>query len=326
MTGGTGLVGRHLLEALRTRGLPVRALVRNSASAAQVRALGAVPLEGEVEDPALWDRIGECSAIIHAAALITARAGWSRYQAVNVDAPRRAAERARQLGVPIVLVSSVAVYGPAGDGGGAESLDENFPFGPLDDPNIYARSKRLGELAFWEGAAGSRAAAFRPCVIYGEGDRQFLPRVIRLARSGFLPVFGHDPQPLALVHARHIAQAILLCLDGGNGWGRPYNLVDPWRMAAPEFIAAIGRGLNSRVRPVRIPMPLARFAAGAADLAVGLLPGSLPSKPSGIVRFWRGTNPYSARAVVAELGWKPDLAPEQGIPAAVKGIMAESGH
>ncbi|MEP6473455.1 MAG: NAD-dependent epimerase/dehydratase family protein, partial [Gemmatimonadota bacterium] len=212
VTGGTGLVGRHLLEALRYRGLPVRALVRNSASAAQVRALGAVPMEGEVEDPALWARIGDCSAIIHAAALVTTGATWSRYQAVNVDATRRAAERARQLGIPIVLISSVAVYGPAGDGGGAESLDENYPFGPLDDPNIYARSKRLGELAFWEGAAGSRAVAFRPCVIYGEGDRQFLPRVIRMARSGFLPVFGHNPQPLALVHARHIAQAILLGL------------------------------------------------------------------------------------------------------------------
>lgn len=323
VTGGTGLVGRHFLQALKFRSIPARALVRHDAGAQFVTALGAEPVQGRVEDPALWHRVGDCAAIVHAAAMVTARAPWSEYQAVNVDSARFAAARARTLGIPVVQISSVAVYGPAGDAGGPDSLTEKFPFGPLDDPNIYARSKRLGELAFWEGAAGGRAVAFRPCVIYGAGDRQFLPRVIRTARSGFLPLFGQDPQPLALVHARHIAQAILLVLDRNAGWGQSFNLVDPWRMTAPEFIDAIGTGLGRPIRPLRIPLALARAAAGGADGVLALLPGAFPSKLSGVIRYWRGANPYSALAARAQLGWAPDLPPSEGIPEAVRALLDE---
>jgi nucleoside-diphosphate-sugar epimerase len=160
-------------------------------------------------------------------------------------------------------------------------------------------------------------------VIYGPGDRQFLPRVVRAARSGFLPLFGRDPAPLALVHARHIAQAILLVLDRDTGWGRAYNLVDPWRMTAPEFIEAIGRGMGRPIRPLPIPLGVARLAAGGADGILTLLPGAFPSKLSGVIRYWRGANPYSAAAAVAELGWAPDLPPAQGIPAAVRSLLDE---
>ncbi|HKV75679.1 MAG TPA: NAD(P)-dependent oxidoreductase [Gemmatimonadales bacterium] len=323
VTGGTGLVGRHLLEALRSRGTPARALVRSAASARAVSALGAEPVEGRVEDPALWARIGDCAAVVHAAAMVTARASWSAYQAVNVESARFAAARGRSLGIPVVLISSVAVYGSTGDAGGAESVTEEFPFGPLNDANIYARSKRLGERAFWEGAAGGRAVAFRPCVIYGAGDRQFLPRVIRTARLGFLPMFGSDPQPLALVHSRHIAQAILAALDRNIGWGRAYNLVDPWEMRAPEFITAIGEGLGRRVRTVSIPPRAARLAAAIGDAALGLLPGAFPSKLDGVIRYWRGANPYSAKAAREQLGWAPDVPPRAGIPQAVRSLVAE---
>jgi len=323
VTGGTGLVGRHFLEALKLRSIPARALVRNAAGARAVAALGAEPVEGRVEDAALWNRVGDCAAIVHAAAMVTARASWDEYQAVNVDSARHAAARARSLGIPVVQISSVAVYGPAGDAGGPGSVNEDFPFGPLNDTNIYARSKRLGERAFWEGAAGGRAVAFRPCVIYGAGDRQFLPRVIRTARSGFLPLFGRDPQPLALVHARHIAQAILLVLDRNQGWGQAYNLVDPWRMTAPEFIAAIGTGMGRTVRPLRIPLGLARLAAEGADGVLALLPGAFPSKLSGVIRYWHGANPYSARGAVEQLGWAPDLPPSEGIPEAVRALLGE---
>jgi nucleoside-diphosphate-sugar epimerase len=325
VTGGTGLVGRHLLEALQARAIPARALVRDSRSAALVRSLGADPIEGRVEDAALWERVGDCAAIVHAAALVTTRAPWSEYQAVNVDSARLAAARARVLGVPVVQLSSVAVYGSKGDLGGPGSVTEEFPFGALDDSNIYARSKRLGELAFWEGAGGGRAVAFRPCVIYGVGDRQFLPRVVRMARSGFLPLFGDDPRPLALVHARHIAQAILLAIDQDRGWGRSFNLVDPWEMAAPEFIAAIGRGMGRTIRPLRIPVGLARMVAGGADGVLAILPGAFPSKLSGVIRYWRGANPYSARAAIDQLGWKPDLPPVEGVPAAVRALSGGVG-
>lgn len=324
VTGGTGLVGRYVLLELRARGESTVALVRDARGAAAVRAVGATPLTGRVEDPALWRSIEDASAIVHAAALVTTRAPWSEYEAVNVSSVRLAAARARQLGVPIVHISSVAVYGRDGYEGTAESVDENFPLGSPEDEVFYPRSKRLAELALWEEAGrGTRAIAFRPCVIYGEGDRQFLPRVVRIARSGWLPLFGGLHRPMALVHARHVAQAVAQALTLDRGWGRPFNLVDPDPIAAPELIVAVGEGLGRKVRPLHLPGPLVDAGAWVADTLVQpLMPGGYATRAAGAIRFWRGANPYKATAATRELQWRPTIVPRQGVVDAVRAIAA----
>src|SRR5438034_8592996 len=53
VTGASGLVGSHVVEALVARGEPVRALVR-PASRAAVLPLGAEAVTGDVTDPAAW--------------------------------------------------------------------------------------------------------------------------------------------------------------------------------------------------------------------------------------------------------------------------------
>jgi nucleoside-diphosphate-sugar epimerase len=324
VTGATGLVGRHLLLELRDRGEHTMALVRDERGAEAVRALGATPVRGRVEDPALWRQVDDVSAIIHAAAMVTTRAGWAEYEAVNVNSVRLAATRARQLGVPVIHISSVAVYGPGGYLGDAESVDESFPLGATEGEAFYPRSKRLAEAALWEEAGrGARAIAFRPCVIYGEGDRQFLPRVVKFARSGWLPLLGGEHRPMALVHARHVAQAAALALALDRGWGRPFNLVDPQPLTAPELIEAIGEGLGRRVRPLPLPASLVDAGAWVADnLLERLTPGGYPTRASGAIRFWRGAKPYKATAATRELQWRPTITPRQGVVNAVRAIAS----
>ncbi len=324
VTGGTGLVGRHLLLELRDRGERTMALVRDERGAAAVRALGATPVRGRVEDPALWRQVDDVSAIIHAAAMVTTRAGWNEYEAVNVNSVRLAATRARQLGVPVIHISSVAVYGREGYLGDAESVDESFPLGATEGEAFYPRSKRLGEAALWEEAGrGAKAIVLRPCVIYGEGDRQFLPRVVRIAKSGWLPLLGGEHRPMALVHARHVAQAAAQALALDRGWGRPFNLVDPQPLTAPELIGAIGEGLGRRVRPLPLPGSLVDAGAWVADnLLERLTPGGYPTRASGAIRFWRGANPYKATAATRELQWRPTITPRQGVVDAVRAIAS----
>jgi len=328
VTGGTGLVGRHVLLELRDRGEHAAALVRDERGAAAVRALGATPIQGRVEDPALWRQVDSISAIIHTAAMVTTRAGWNEYEAVNVNSVRLGATRARQLGVPMIHISSVAVYGREGYLGNAESVDESFPLGTTEGEAFYPRSKRLGEAALWEEAGhGTKAIAFRPCVIYGEGDRQFLPRVVKIAQSGWLPLLGGEHRPMALVHARHVAQAAALALALDRGWGRAFNLVDPEPLTAPQLIDAIGEGLGRRLRTLTLPGVLVDAGAWVADnLLERLTPGGYPTRASGAIRFWRGANPYKAAAATRELQWRPTISPRQGVVDAVRAIASNSNQ
>src|SRR2546430_16506468 len=110
VTGASGLVGSHVVEALVARGEPVRALVR-PASRAAVLPLGAEAVTGDVTDPVVWQAAARgVRAIVHAAAIVQRRASWEQYVAVNVDATRLAAAAARAAGARMIHISSVAVY------------------------------------------------------------------------------------------------------------------------------------------------------------------------------------------------------------------------
>ena len=322
LTGGTGLLGLHILDELRSRSLPVTALVRDAAGAGAVSARGAVPVTGTVENPAAWDAVPDCQAIIHGAALIAGPWSWDRFLEVNVEGTRLAAQRARALGVPLIHISSVAVYGRNYQPGAL--VDESFPFAPLRPRDSYARSKRMAEEVVWEEAhRGLRAAVIRPCVVYGEGDRLFLPKLMTtIMRSRVVPLIGGGNRPLALVHARNVAQAVVRALDTPGAWGQSYNVTNDDAITAREFVDAVSRGTGRKFRTVSVPGGPALGMAKLFDRGRRLLgPSRYPGSAVSAVRFWRGGNPYTSDKARRELGWAPTIKHAEGIENATRVIL-----
>jgi nucleoside-diphosphate-sugar epimerase len=325
LTGGTGLLGLHILDELRAKSLPVTALVRDAAGARLVAGRGARPVTGTVESPETWAALQECRAIIHGAAIIAGRYPWDRFEQVNVSATRLAAERARQLGVPLVHISSVAVYGRNYRRGAL--VDESWPFGALRETDLYARSKRLAEETVREEAnRGLRAVILRPCVVYGEGDRLFLPKLVStLRKSRWVPLIGGGERPLALVHARNVAQGVVLALDAPRAWGQAYNLTNDDTITAREFVAAVGRGLGKTMRTITVPAKPAALLARAFDFTRRMLgPSRYPGSALSAVKFWRGGNPYTSDKARRELGWNPTILHANGVENATRFIVANA--
>src|SRR5437870_12817900 len=78
VTGASGLVGSHVVEALAARGEPVRALVRPASRAAVLR-LGAGAVAGDVTGPAAWQAAARgVRAVVHGGASVQRRAWWGR--------------------------------------------------------------------------------------------------------------------------------------------------------------------------------------------------------------------------------------------------------
>src|SRR5439155_988422 len=127
--------------------------------------------------------------IVHAAAVVQRRCSWERYFAVNVEGTRLATLAAGTAGARLVHISSVAVYGGSGAYGvDPERRAEDSPFLPIVESDFYARSKRMAEALVREAAGGGLSTvALRPNVVYGERDRLFTPRLIRVARLGVVP-------------------------------------------------------------------------------------------------------------------------------------------
>ena len=325
VTGGTGLVGSHVIERLVRRGDSVVALVRRSEGRALVERLGAESALGTVEEAESWTRVGEVDAVVHAAAIIVEPVPWERYHAVNVLGTRHAVEAAARSGARLVHISSVAVYGRRTETAKRGPLTEDAPFTPIADADYYARSKRLAEEILWERARelGVSAAALRPCVIYGERERAFMTRMMRAVRFGVAPVVGKGDNHLAVVYAGNVAEAVLAALDRPHVEGA-FNTTNDGGITQREFFEMIGAAGGGRMRFVRLPLSVALVAGHAWHLWRRLrAPGSYAGIGGSGARFLSRENPFSSERAERELGWRPATSPHEALARTVRWFRNE---
>jgi nucleoside-diphosphate-sugar epimerase len=321
VTGATGLVGSHIVERLLRDGWNVRGLVR--APSAAIDALGAESVRGDVLDASSFERAAAgCDVIFHTAAAITPRGGWEVYRRLNVDGATNAIAAAQAAGARLLQLSSVAVYGSdARYRSSSAKTDEGTPLAPLPDNAYYARSKRESERLVLDAHAAGRiwATAVRPVVIYGRRDRQFVPRLARVLRTGFAPLIAGGRSTLAVVHAANVADGAVLAATNDRAGGNAYNLANDFDVTVREFFTLGGEGLGRRVHLVPVPLALANAVFNTAMNAIDIASHGRASVLSNAsLSMLTRDNPFTSDRARGELGWSPAVRPEQGIPEAFR--------
>ena len=250
VTGGTGFVGAHLVQALRARGDQVTCLVRNPAKAQALGWTDVRLVRGDLDDAvALRDGCAGAEVIYHVAGRISAR-DLHEFMRANRDGTANVLEAAAQ-GPPrrFVLVSSLAAAGPTVPG---QPIDETRPPFPVTP---YGQSKLAAELLV-RAMAGSWTIV-RPPTVYGEWDREVL-KVFKLARAGLAPVFGDGSQELSVIYAGDLAAALVAAATAPATARRVYYAAHPDVTTSRELVRAIGRAVGRQPRIVPLPGPLAR--------------------------------------------------------------------
>ena len=326
VTGATGLLGSHVVERLLADGWQVRALSRAPAAAAATLPAGVDVRTGDVLDEASFvDAARGAHVVFHAAANIIVRGGWESYRATNIEGTRNAIAAASRNGARLLHVSSVAVYGSSARYDAARRggrTDERTPLAPIPERAFYARSKRESEeLVLAAHARGAVwATAVRPCVIYGPRDRQFVPRMATLLRRGVpVPLLNGGRSILGVVHAANVADGAILAATSDAAGGNVYNLANDFDVPVRRFFELAGEGLD--VRPLFIPMPMwaARGGLRVVKTVSRLLTGGRFSLVSNsAISFIAEDNPFSSDRAKQELGWRPRIHPDVGVPAAFR--------
>ena len=260
ITGATGFVGSHLVEALGRRGIAARALVRATSDRSVLREHGVGAVVGDLGDvESLRRAVDGAGTILHLAAA-TRALGPGGFDAVNAGGTRRLLEAldTEPATRRLVYLSSLAAVGPAGD----------RPVEPGDQPRpltAYGRSKLAGERAVLE-QPGLRAVVLRAPAVYGPGDRDLLT-FFQLANRGILPVLGSRRRRLQMVHARDLAAAILQAAEVENAVGT-FHIAEPRAYSWDEVLDAVAEAVGRRGVKIPVPAPVVT-AAGAAAGAVG---------------------------------------------------------
>jgi nucleoside-diphosphate-sugar epimerase len=321
VTGATGLVGSHIVDRLIRDGWEVRALVRGDAP--ELSKLGVELARGDVLDRDSFVRAAKGTDVIfHNAAAITPRGGWEAYRRLNVDGTENAIVAAESAGARLMQLSSVAVYGSSGRFRAAgQKTSEDLPLGPLPENAYYARSKRESEEMVMRAHADGRiwATAVRPNVNYGTRDRQFVPRVGRLLQRGFVPLIAGGSSIFSVVHAANVADGAVRASMTSIAGGRAYNLANDFPVSVRRFFELAAEGMNKKVRFIPVPLGVAsagfevfRFAATA------LTAGRMSVISNASISMLTKDNPFTSERARTELGWNPQVRPEDGIREAFR--------
>jgi nucleoside-diphosphate-sugar epimerase len=323
VTGAAGLLGSHVVDVLSERGESVRALFRPVEKAAADPTNTTIEVcWGDLSDRASLERaVRGTDRVIHCAARTGPWGPPKEYEVANVGGLRSLVEIALDAGTRhFVHVSSITVHG--NDVGG--KADEASPL--RLEPNPYSRSKLLGEALLQELVERHNAPVTiaRPGWIYGPRDRASFARFAAQILRGRMIVVGSGRNYLPLIHARDVADGLVLASFCDSAIGRTYLLVNDEPVTQLEYLTAIAHELG--VAPPRRHLPYrALLAAGALAEAVGHL--TRRTAPPPLTRFGvqllGGQNRFVIARARRELGFVPRVDLANGVRQSVDWFRRE---
>lgn len=261
--GGTGFIGRRVVEGLLARGVPVTAVVRRAhglpPSLAEAAREGRLRLlKGRLEDRrSLAEAFRGARTVLH---LATGGGDtWDKVERSMVRGSAAAAEEALEQGVKrFVYVSSIAaLYG--GPDCGAKVLEDSLETDPRPEArDVYSRGKAETERALvaLHRERGLPLVIARPGVVLGKGAPFQHPGLGLWVRDNHCVGWGLGEHPLPLVTVDDVADALVRIAlhEGEELHGRALNLSGRPSLSAREVVEqlrlATGRNIQFHPRPL----------------------------------------------------------------------------
>jgi nucleoside-diphosphate-sugar epimerase len=319
VTGGSGFVGRALVDALRKRGdrvivaEPFGDSWRDDVQFERV----------DVRDTESLTRLAEgVNTVFHNASLVHTKHNreddvWS----VNLGGTRSVLQACWKARVnKLVYVSTAsAVY----EGNDIENGDEKLPYSrksqaPYADSKIAAERELLAA----NGQRGVLTCAIRPHVIFGPGDRRFLPAILARAHAGQLRLaVGINNKKLSdFTFVDNLVDALLLADEklttGSPVAGQAYFVTNGEPLPFWDFVSKVLAEMGLPKIVGAVPFPIAYLAAAIKE-GLDTLRGGTLNAEDGLtrfaVRYMVRHHYFDISKARRELGYQPRVSLDQGI-------------
>jgi nucleoside-diphosphate-sugar epimerase len=281
LTGGTGFVGRHLVQQLMLGSRPVRVLSRTPRRVSLPE--GVSWAAGDLGDErSLRAALRGIDTVVHAAAVLPGSAITDQaLESVNAAGTGAIARAACEAGVMrFVHVSSAGVYG---DGITAAPHRETDPPSP---GNAYERSKLAAERELVAALDRSDIAwtILRPQGLYG-ADRPATAAQFREVATRRVWIHGAARVVVHPTHITDLATALALVIDRPELHAEVINIGGSRSLDLRELIALIGARVGHTPVQLSLPRVAGRFAAlvGRVWSAFGTPPAMLMRQGRGLV-------------------------------------------
>lgn len=310
ITGATGFVGYHLIEAALKQDLDVYANVRQSSSVDHLKDLDIQYVDlnfSSVE--MLTQHIDEnkYNYIIHAAATTKAK-NLQQYIKINADYTRnlaKATAAARHKVEKFVFVSSLAAIGPL------EKPDEVLKdFSKSNPVTFYGISKAKAE-DYLNQIEGLPLIIIRPTAVYGPREKDLFI-LFKSIRSGLELYIGKQEQKLSFIYVTDLAELIIKTL-GSAIKHNAYNVSDG-RIYDRFSLAKFSKmALKTKTLTVQIPVGIIKGVAWCLDRSYGWF-NKVPTLNLDKVKELTAANWIcSIQNLERDFGFQPKYTLENGI-------------
>ena len=321
VTGACGFVGAELVHAFKARGDDVIAL--DVAPNCPVDGVDYRQID-VTDKAAVLDACKGVDAIVHNASIVhTKQNKQDVVWAVNLGGTKNLLEAARQHGVGrfVYISSGSVVY----EGKDIENGDETLPYSSISQAP-YADSKIQAEKLVLEenGKGGVATCALRPHVVFGPGDRRFMPALLDRAKAGTLRFqVGRGTWLSDYTYVSNLVDAVVLAEAalansgaGGVPAGQAYFITNGEPMPFWDFVRKVAARLGFPPIKYRVPMSIA-WSVAAIKEGIDTLKGGTLSTEDGMTRFairYMCTHHYfSIEKARRDLGYDPSVSVDEGI-------------
>jgi 2-alkyl-3-oxoalkanoate reductase len=269
VTGGTGFLGRRLVDRLLAEGRSVVVLARRPAP--DLLGQGVEFVAGAIEERTALERA--CTGVetvFHVAAKVGVWGPYEQFFRANVLGTRSLLEVARRAGVKYFVHTSTpsVVY----NGKDLAGADESLPL-TTDCPCAYPLTKAVAEQeVLAANAENFRTVALRPHLIWGCGDPHLVPRILARARAGRLRIVGTGQNRVDMVHVENAVDAHLLAEDAlrqpkSRAAGRAYFITNDEPVVLWDWINTLLRGVGEAPITRRVSLTTASALGASCELA-----------------------------------------------------------